>query len=53
MDKKPHVSVRLTVEQAAKIDRIVEKSRKQTGFAVTRSDVVRKLIDSALKKVVG
>jgi len=45
------VSVRLTPEQAERIDRIVKKSRKETGFDVNRSDVIRKLVDVGLARV--
>ncbi len=45
------IGIRFTAEQLDRIDRIVEKSRKQTGFEVNRADVIRKLIDVALARV--
>jgi Arc/MetJ-type ribon-helix-helix transcriptional regulator len=49
--QKTLVSVKLSQEELARIDRLVQSSRKQTGFEVTRSDVVRKLIAIALPKM--
>ena len=54
VNKKPKpqaIGVRLTAEQLDRIDRIVAKSRKETGFEVNRGDVIRKLIDVGLARV--
>lgn len=50
-EKGDPIGVRLTVEQLARIDKIVEKSRRETGFDVSRQDVIRKLVDAGLAKV--
>ena len=42
-------SCRLPPEISEKLDRYVEKQRKQTGFKITRSSVVARFVERGLK----
>lgn len=49
--EKVMISAKLDPEQVERIDRLVEREKRSTGFNLNRSDLIRKLVAVALPKL--